>query len=112
MLRGPESEMTTLRWDNQNLVGAVFPLLNPEAHPGYQRTVPLKDTDDRTEIPMTQSQTQDEILLVNTEDCDAQVIQDPIFDGILFLLQNYSSCQHYLSMFLDLVDPIEYNGAF
>ena len=94
VLRGPEKEMATLRWDNQNLVGAVFPLLNPLAHSGYQRAMPLKLTEDGDlppEVPQSQSQTQEEIELLNMEDSCGQVIQDPIFDGI-FLITSTCGC--------------------
>ena len=83
--------MEPLRWDHQSLVAAVFPLLNPQAHPGYQRGMKLKQpegqepVDDVDELAdESQEPTPDELKFINAEDCEGQIIHDPITAGYLY----------------------------
>lgn len=123
VLRGPEREVAPLRWDNQHLVASVFPLLNPLAEPGYQRAMPLKkpESDDRSS-DVTQSQqtdrdaaekpTEEDQKFFDSllEDCEGQLIQDPIFDGIFSSIYAIHLILHFpFHLFvLDDNDPIEY----
>lgn len=89
VLRGPEKVMEPLRWDHQNLVAAVFPLLNPQAHPGYQRGMKLKQPEGQEpvpDIPDSQEPCADGLEFINAEDCEGQIIHDPITAGYLLCI--------------------------